>query len=94
MGGGVGAWSCQDPPYQAPKVRAKTRKEEFSSQHQIFSWDAEFLFGCHWGSPAQPEGLRNSQTCLDCAFFMAPAREAGEWVWWEEGAEGEGKKQL
>lgn len=57
--------------------RAKMRKEACSSQRQIFSLDAEFLFGCHWGSPAQPEGLRDSQTCLDCAFFTHPSPRRG-----------------
>lgn len=71
MGAGVGSWSHQDGPV-SPKGESKTRKEECSSECQIFSLDAEFLFGCHWSSPPGPEGLRNSQTCLDCAFFMAP----------------------
>lgn len=38
-------------PLQAPKVRAKRKKEECSSQPQILL-DAEFLFGCHRDSPA------------------------------------------
>lgn len=72
-----GAAGAARIPMQAPKVRAKMRKEACSSQRQIFSLDAEFLFGCHWGSPAQPEGLRDSQTCVDCAFFTHPSPRRG-----------------
>lgn len=38
-------------PLKSPKVRAKRKKEEHSSQPQILL-DADSLSGCHWGSPA------------------------------------------
>lgn len=63
-------------PLQSAKVRTKRKKEECSFQPQVLL-DAEFLFGCHWGSPARPQELRSSQTFLDCAFVMATPESGG-----------------
>lgn len=59
------------------------------------------LLGCRipfWLSLGLPSPTGRAQKLLDlpglCLLHGPPTREAGEWVWWEKGAKGEGKKKL